>query len=248
MTRDWTGAEQRAIINYYTNIGLTCAEIARRFSVKHDLIAKDLKEWGVEVVNASKKGNTLFDDYYTNIDSQDKAYYYGLMQAKCKITITRKHANKIDIYLPEEAIEILKNLRVVMGTGASFRYLKNEKIKHGEFGFQVRSDRMVEDLSEPREYLLDSEYAKSYLRGALDGRAQYAKDGTLTLSWRADSMAKKIVETINNLFGLEHRAPIRAKGYTHYTWGADEAERIYNGLYIKGVNSVMIDLRKELKI
>lgn len=55
------------------------AEIAKRYGTKHTKISTILHEHNIPIKKVRHKNRLLREDYFVNIDTEEKAYFLGLL-------------------------------------------------------------------------------------------------------------------------------------------------------------------------
>ena len=86
--------------------GLSAREIARELGCSHTMIIKRMKKYGIQNTTESKYNQygrklSYNDNYFDNIDSEDKAYWFGFLYADGYISATKKQ-KKLRIALAEK--------------------------------------------------------------------------------------------------------------------------------------------------
>lgn len=162
------------IINYYSSNIVSLSRIEEKYDLSHPTISKILKD-----VPKHKKAlvlnPNLKEDYFKNIDCEEKAYFLGLIIADGNVfapTDGRQHS--VSIVLDSADEYILERFRKELNATTS--------ITHDGRGcsqIAVRSDKMADDLAKygviPRKsfitYLpeMDDDMMRHVLRGILDG-------------------------------------------------------------------------------
>ena len=137
------------------------------------------------------KGRYFIDhDFFSKIDSEQKAYFIGLLITDGSIHSER---NAININLIEEDSHILEYFRILLKTNAPIRFKnikKNYPSRKNICIFEFSSEKIKSDLSKlsltPKKTFetrlplnfLDSKFHKHLIRGIFDG------DGSINLSGR----------------------------------------------------------------
>lgn len=103
------------IIKLYTVDNISVREIGKRFSLSYTPILRILKENGISIINKTqfKAKYTLIDDFFEKIDSEEKAYFLGLLYADGYVS---KKENVCSISLQEEDVDILQKMNKSIGS------------------------------------------------------------------------------------------------------------------------------------
>ena len=207
------GVELDNIIELYNN-GLTCREIHKLYSHiynSEEAIQRIIKKAGISR-GRHKKEIILEHDYFENIDTENKAYFLGLLLADGCIIDSHSGQSIIKLELKYEDKYIIESLANELKTDLIVRDY-NYGRKHNAI-LQVRSDKMAKDLSYygiiPRKSLIISdipnisdEMIRHFLRGFFDG------NGSLYVYKPKDQTVHRMVMTfcstemfLNNLNSL----------------------------------------------
>jgi intein-encoded DNA endonuclease-like protein len=176
----WTEKQREEMIIAYQK-GEGVLAIAKRFHVRHESVSLLLKERGINL--RTHQGSTICNDaYFTEIDTEEKAYWLGFLTADGCITTD----NRISIRLSSKDVQHLYKFRNALN--ASQKVSQNERACQ----FVICSPKMVADLAShgilPRKTFsikpadIVPELARHYWRGVIDGDGYISKDrGKLTL-------------------------------------------------------------------
>lgn len=142
-----------------------------------ELISGDTKSCGCFKADVCKNNRTVYfnEDFFENIDSEEKAYWLGFIAADGNIS---KNLKRVSLYLKSSDYEhILKFIRNIDSKNVPTRKVDNNAT--GMFGVDLNSIKMVTDLINkgvfPKKSLIISPYSlnetleKHYWRGLLDG-------------------------------------------------------------------------------
>ena len=162
------------IINYYLSKPMTLLEVEQYFNLSHPTISKILKNTP-KYSKAKIKNPELKERFFEKIDSEEKAYFLGLLIADGNIfknNTGRQASISITLDLKDEYM-LLKFKEILQA---------NTNIGHDGRGcgqIAIRSDTMAKDLSQygviPRKSLttylpnIDDKYMNHLIRGILDG-------------------------------------------------------------------------------
>lgn len=188
MTRYKLDKHKDKIIKLYVDEKLSCAKIANLYNAHLCGIYDALKRWGIKTRNLSDshKLYKVNDNYFKNIDSEEKAYWLGFIYADGYIT---KPSN-IGISLKDtDDLHLTKFLKCI-NSDYPINYYNSSG--YGECRYAriiINSAQMFNDLLSkgvklkkslilefPDEQIVPKEFQLSFIRGYFDG------DGSLILS------------------------------------------------------------------
>ena len=165
---------KQSIINYYLSYPMALPQVEKHFNLSHPTISKILKD--IPKYPKAKINNPeLKERFFQTIDSEEKAYFLGLLIADGNVfkDLTGRQAS-ISITLDLEDEYILLKFKEVLNA--------NTNIGHDGRGcgqIAVRSNLMAADLEKygviPRKSLstylpqIDDKYMNHLIRGILDG-------------------------------------------------------------------------------
>lgn len=245
MKREWTKEQKDYIINSYTKDGLTCTEIARKFAAKPDTISKYLKEWGVVIKRNRTKNRRLREDYFSDIDTTEKAYFLGLLLADGSVTLDSVRKPNIRLELVETDKDILIKLRDELCSDASLYYNKRSSRINGTYSFSIRSQQIADDLAKfnivpnktyltnhiifPEQFIID------FLRGYVDGDGSIYYSGNLwhiSITSHSEQLLIDFRNKIDELIKKErHLSQTKYNGVYKITWNGRDAQKIATLLY-----------------
>lgn len=195
------------IINYYLSKPMTLSQVERQFNLSHPTISKILKD--IPKYPKAKINNPeLKERFFEKIDSEEKAYFLGLLIADGNVfkDNTGRQAS-ISITLDLEDEYMLLKFKEILQV--------NTNIGHDGRGcgqIAVRSDIMANDLEQygvvPRKSLLtylpniDDTYMNHLIRGILDGdgsiRAQQTEINNRFAHYIGFCGNRQLMEDISN--------------------------------------------------
>ena len=246
MERKWTEEQKQDIINSYNVIGLSCAEIAKKYSAKPATISKYLKLWGVSIKNRGcTKNRILYHNYFEYIDTREKAYLLGLLFTDGSIIHDDKRSPNISLELSEIDKDILIKFKELINASSALSYRKRANRKNGTYTFSFRSVQVAEDLSKwniipNKTYLINQviipeNYKIDYLRGFIDGDGSIYQD--INKSWHINicghnrNIIQQIAELGNNLIGEKMHAIQVSNNVYRYIWNGQKAIKLAAILY-----------------
>lgn len=205
--RAFTKEEQNEICNMYVKQGLTINFIRQKFHCRHEAIKNVLILNNISIKKGPVSKNRLLkEDFFENIDNEEKAYLLGLFFTDGNITLDSKRSPNIRLELKQSDIDLLIQIKDILNIGSKLIYSKRENKETVTIAF--RSKKMAEDLAKfgivpNKTYktknlpIVPNEYKKHFIRGLIDG------DGSIYYSkgWKIDfcSYHKTICEDFKNL-------------------------------------------------
>lgn len=187
--RIWTDEQQQEIIRLYTKEGLTMAEIAKRYATKHTQISSILHAHKIPIKKVRHKNRLLKEDYFSEIDTEQKAYFLGLMLTDGAVVKDNKgeRQDTISLELVETDVEIINKFKEEINSNSSLYFNKRKNREKGTYTLSFRSNQMSNDLSkygivQNKTYITEhlpqipEEFMVPFIRGIIDG------DGSLYFS------------------------------------------------------------------
>lgn len=187
--------QELEICRLYTKDKLSSNEIRKLFNISVGTVIKTLERYNIKRVKNSPKNikkssyrkYNLNEDYFTMIDSNDKAYFLGLIIADGTISYGR--TSILSIGLQEEDSYILEKLKKNLDFEGSIRLIKKSKSCRKDLkSISICSKKLVESLIKhgiiPNKthftYFPDipEEFYSHFIRGVFDG------DGSIVLDPR----------------------------------------------------------------
>lgn len=218
------------IVNLYTKDRKTMQEIADLFNISRTTVFYYLKKFNIPFINKYP----VKEDYFDKIDTEDKAYFLGLLYAD---GCNNESRNAISIGLQEKDRYILEIFKEKIGLNKplSFRDRKKEKITYqNEYKLNIINRKLSKRLSElgcwanksmtlrfPNENQVPNNLLNHFIRGVWDGDGHIGiykrkKNGwvlvdvslTSTLMF-CDSLSKILkVRNINTSAGIKNKNKI----------------------------------------
>jgi len=81
MTNKLTDLQKIEMVQKYNTEDCNCADLARHYNVTRRSIATLLKRRGIKIKQIGNKKHTLNEHYFDKIDTEEKAYFLGLLYA-----------------------------------------------------------------------------------------------------------------------------------------------------------------------
>lgn len=179
------------IVNeYILNVNTNCLKLSIKYNVSPHSIGSLLKRRGVKVRKIQgycKEERTLNHDFFQKIDTEEKAYFLGLLYADgCN------NGKIIDIGLSEIDVDILN--KFLKAISANFQKTYNSSIKKrnpkqsNQYRVRFTSVKMASDLSKlgciprktcvlkfPTEEQVPTHLMRHFVRGYFDGDGNIGK-------------------------------------------------------------------------
>lgn len=182
---DMKEADIPKAVEMYQN-GMRCEAIGKILGYARNTIRKYIKLKGINVrhVNFKRKHKIICEDYFETIDSQDKAYFLGLLWAdgcNYRKDVKGKQAHQIVISLQEGDKHILEELCLKIFENTEVLYFrKRNSPRQNQWSLRIPSIKMSNDLLKhgmaPRKSfiagwppLLERKFWKSFILGVYDG-------------------------------------------------------------------------------
>lgn len=172
---------EKEICNLYQEEGQTLVSISRIYHCRTEAIKAVLTKYNIQIKRKGlSKNRNAKEDFFNTIDTEEKAYFLGLLFADGNVSLdkTGKRNPQIRLQLKITDIKILQDFRDILNINSKLIY---DKRKNKEcISLSLRSKQMAEDLSKygivpNKTYLtkhlpeIPEEFLKHFLRGLLDG-------------------------------------------------------------------------------
>ena len=182
--RDKTISFRKGVL-YFLEQKCSATNAAKYCGVTPTSFCKYLKQLGIQAVNhqnVTKFNENIFDI----IDTEEKAYFLGLMFADGNVALDKKRSPMISISLKVSDIKILQDFREILNMHSNLRYDKRKNKDCAILSF--RSAHMAETLSKygiipnktyKTKHLpqISSEFFHHFLRGLVDGDGSIYQEG-----------------------------------------------------------------------
>lgn len=207
-----TDQQKIEIVEKYKTGKYTCASLGREYAKAPGSINKLLKVRGVEIINRGS-GNKKYvtnENYFDKIDTEDKAYFLGLMYADgCVHTKT----TRVALSLQEADVEILHKFSQFLESTQPLR-IEKRKEKHptwqDAYILALHSQKLKQSLIAlgcvprkthvlkfPTEDQVPSHLIRHFIRGYFDG------DGSFSYNYGKDKCHRLIAKIVGNFDLLE---------------------------------------------
>ena len=212
------GYEQDIVDKY--NSGQNLKEIARFYNVEYRVVKRILIEQNIEIRDAlisAAMVNRKYYDFFNDINSEDKAYFLGLLSADGTIYQAKvKSQKQIKLSIVESDGYIIEKFKEV---GRA-----SQKVVHSDNMATISfcSDGMAEDLAKlgvtpfktSRKNIPDisNEFMRHYIRGLFDGDGCVYKSSKYVISINFISQSE---EFLNNLMNYLRHNNIDTQNIRH---------------------------------
>lgn len=214
----FTEEQKDLVVRLYNELG-SSVDIGKLFNVGHKVITKILEERGVKRTAAKKRQYKINENYFDNIDTQNKAYILGFLYADgCNFP----KKGTISMSLEERDKDILNRICYEMGNEHPLEFIDYSN-KH-DFGYTYKNQyRMLMFCSHmckaleshgmvPNKSLMLSfpnireDLLSHFIRGYFDGDGCVAKgkrdtNFILTIT-STNSFCEKLKEIVENNVGI----------------------------------------------
>ena len=168
------------VLDLYTNQGLSCRAIAKKFNCSFPTISALLKTNSVGVKSNSEtvKKYTFNEDYFEKIDSHEKAYFLGWIAANGGVSDNQW---ALSFGIKKDDIELLENFKKALGSDHPIvmRIMPSNGKKYLRATLYIQGKRFVSHLMAlgigPRKSLtlefpkIPDEFHNSFMLGYFDG-------------------------------------------------------------------------------
>lgn len=182
---------QKDIIQDYQKLSIK--KISKKYKFDERTIANFLKRNNIEIKELTNQIYTIDENYFDIIDSEDKAYFLGLLYADGWHTPEKYY---VGIELQEEDSKILEIFNINLKSNKPLMYRTRENINHKntkrlsisnkKISFQLMNKGLVQAksliLTFPTEDQVPSYLHNHFIRGYFDG------DGCVHLSKRFNKL------------------------------------------------------------
>lgn len=242
----WTEEEIQFIIQKYCKEGWTLEETAKTLHTKSDKVSKKLKELGYEIKRRGTTTNRrLEEDYFSIIDTEEKAYFLGLLFADGSVNINSGKRNpSIRLELVESDKAVLEKLRNELKIDSKLRYDKRANRKNGTYMLSVRSKKIADDLAKfnivpNKTYLVNNViipqgFEKEFLRGYIDGDGSIYEDKLwhVSITGHSYDVITQVKTLMNDLINKSNDRKVTCYNNVYkYTLNGSDALKLLYILY-----------------
>jgi hypothetical protein len=165
----------------YSEEGKTLTFISQYFHCRTEAIKAVCFKYNIPIKKRGlSKNRTAKEDFFEKIDSEEKAYFLGLMFSDGSVVndIEGKRSPQISLELKVSDEKIIEEFRNILNLHSKVTYRKEKGKECARLSF--RSKKMAEDLKKygiipNKTYItkhlpeIDNQYLKPFLRGLIDG-------------------------------------------------------------------------------
>lgn len=154
--------------------------LAEQYHCNYATIKKVLEKNNIPIITHTKRGNlNLKEDFFENIDSEEKAYFLGLLFTDGNVHQMKKSGLwQISLELSIKDKDILETFKQLLNSNAKTTYRKRENTEM--VAFRIYSEKMAQDLSKygiipnktkATKHLPNVPFnlRKHFIRGMIDG-------------------------------------------------------------------------------
>lgn len=238
------------IVNKYCNQKASLFALSKEFNVHPRRIRKTLVENNI-IIRDLKKLKTVNENYFSIIDTEDKAYFLGLLFADGCVVDTTPWQKVLTISLQAQDKHILESMKNYLNFNGNIRLKKRHQPHHlDQYVLSITSNKLCDDLIKlgctPRKSKtaiypeINEKLIKHFVRGLFDGDGSistFPNRNGKTKSFRFDvsgtlSICSGIKQAFINQVGLNDRKIIDRKNvYVFAVSGNKNIRKIYDYLY-----------------
>lgn len=172
--------EQQEIIDLYVNKKYTQSQLAQKFSCTTYLIHKVLVDNNIKIVTQPRINKIMIEDYFTNIDTEEKAYFLGFIFADGCV-----YKNQLSLEIHSKDKELLEKFKDELNLNSKISIRRRENTE--TCCIRASSSKLIQDL-EKYGIIRNKTYQTSHLpninqkmlphfiRGLVDGDGWITKD------------------------------------------------------------------------
>lgn len=226
--------KKQDICKKYSEENWTIKLLMEKYSLSRFVIGKILQENNIQTKRHTKRSRLFMrEDYFENIDSEDKAYFLGLLFTDGNVFVGKKELNQVSLELTVRDLEILEIFKAKLNTNNKISYRKNPN-RSETVAVRVFSKKMVEDLAKygiipqktkktnhlPLELIPDV-FKKDFLRGMIDGdgsvfyHGENKKNIGLSFCSYSRNICEELKEACDNLIGVESKHKVTSEKKCH---------------------------------
>lgn len=187
--------EEKEICSLYQEEGYSLTLIRQKYHCRIEAIKAVLTKYNIKIKKRGQSKNRLVkENFFEVIDSEEKAYFLGLIFADGNITNDSKRSPMLRLQLKISDVEILEKLRQCLNIHSKLVYdkragkecailcIRNEKIAAdlAKYGIVPNKTYITKHLPQ-----IPEEYERDFLRGLLDGDGSIYQE-TVSKKYRID--------------------------------------------------------------
>lgn len=236
---------------YLSNRTVTLNNLAKKYKVTAPTISRHLKAMGVII----RSGNAQYDcneNYFSRIDSMDKAYFLGLMGADGQVQLP----SRVRIDLNSDDKHILESFRGYLESSHIIHTYETKTKTRPYSRLVIGSQIMFKDLQQynivpNKTFVFDfpdipKEFYLHFIRGYFDGDGCITKIENRNKYFMSILGTKELLQAIQQILDIEHitlsqRFPERDNNnYTLSICGNQQIIRLLNLIYLDSDPSVRL--------
>lgn len=255
----WSEDQKRYLKTEYCDKDKTLKELSQEFRVQPMAIRKALRDMGIEITNKKIRNYPRNSNYFSKIDTSEKAYWLGMMFADGTVSSKR---NSIALSLKDqEHVEKFKsaigaqNNKIITITDKRFsqncnmydfsicdKQLHDDLIKWG----CIPNKSYAEELHLPN---IPQNFIWDFVRGFFDGDGCISwlqKQNKFTISWAGNkTLLEEIMELCEKKVSLQQNVKSKIT-YNLSISGQNDVQRILLKMYKNATLSTCLE--RKLKI
>ena len=168
--------------------GMTCGKIAKKFGFTRHVISRFLRKNGISIIKRTCKKYNVDENYFDVINTEDKAYFLGLMYADGNVS---KSGNMCKISLQEQDVDILEKFKTYIKSNQPL-YFEKPKTEHWSNTYRlcmynkIFKNGLIKNGCVPKKSLVlkfptgdqvPNHLLKHFIRGYFDGDGHITKYG-----------------------------------------------------------------------
>ena len=234
----------KEICEMYSTYKYTIRFLSEKFSITPYRIGNVLKKHGIPIKRINLLNNEINEDYFKEINTEEKAYILGFIFADGSI-----HKNQLSIEINIKDIEILEKIKQELRLNSKIYYRKR---KTSELVcLSLHSQKIIDDLSKygiiPDKThvtnhlpIIDKAFLPHFLRGLIDGDGWITqdKDGYFHIGFcnNSQQVCQDFQNYCNSLIEKKSKAKIlkpskNAESYSCSFCGKEMAKQLATVLY-----------------
>lgn len=226
--------EQISDIKKMIEEGAFAIDIAKKYNLNKETARLRLKELGLEIKNKNRINRHIKSDYFSKIDSAEKAYWIGFLFTDGAVDHYRK-TGRVRLQLQENDLQILQKFREDLGIESKIIYDRrvNSTCCSVEFvDEQIFNDLQKYSIIPNKTYAVENlpilsipeEFLPAFALGLFDGdgcltcSSDFSKDVTLNYTAYHESEVIDFQAMIDGFIKkTEHNKPIFTSAW-HVQW------------------------------
>ena len=228
--------------------GAFLKEIAAYFNIDTETMKRRLDELGLAITNTNRVNRRIKSDYFSSIDSPEKAYWIGFLYTDGSVDHYRK-TGRIRLQLQEQDKEILEKFKEDLQIDSKIIYdirpnstccsveFVDELIFNDLSKFDIIPNKTYESHNLPYTKI-PQEFLPAFALGLFDGDGglfcseDFSKDVTLSYTAYYETEVIDFINLITNIAKLENKKSPFYTSAWHAQWrGRQQVIKILDSLY-----------------